>query len=112
MEAERLSAEVTPAKSEDDEKVLPMEEAVDCSQERKRIEQVTAGKKIQALKWKEVLPCVKLEENNTLYESKQEKKSGDTCGISGDAGLRFGAVRGLRNLVKKKLTNSALFRAQ
>ena len=44
MEAERLSAEVTPAKSEDDEKVLPMEEAVDCSQESKRIEEVTAGK--------------------------------------------------------------------
>ena len=28
MEPERLSAEVTPGKSEDDEKVLPMEEAV------------------------------------------------------------------------------------
>ena len=53
MEAERLSAEVTPAKSEDDEKVLPMEEAVDCSQESKRIEEVTAGKKAPSTEMEE-----------------------------------------------------------
>ena len=41
MEAERLSAEVTAAKREDDEKVLPMEKAEGCSQESKRIQDVT-----------------------------------------------------------------------
>ena len=49
MEAERLSAEVTPAKSEDDEKVLSMEEVVDPSQARKRIEEITASEMLQAL---------------------------------------------------------------
>ena len=43
LEAARLSAEVTPAKSEDDKSVLPMDGAVDRSQNRKRSEEVTVG---------------------------------------------------------------------
>ena len=57
------------------------------------------------LNWRKTTAC-------TSQSTTAEKKSGDTGGISGDAGLRLGAVRGLRNLVKEKLTNSALFRAQ
>ena len=37
-----------PAKSEAEEKVLPMEEGVDCSQARKGIEEVTAVKDVQS----------------------------------------------------------------
>ena len=60
MEAERLSAEVTPAKSEDDKKVLPMEEAVDCSLESKIIEDVAAGNDVPSTETEEVFVMCEL----------------------------------------------------
>ena len=44
MKCECLSVEVTPTESEDNEKVLPIEGAVDCSQGSTSIEEDTAGK--------------------------------------------------------------------
>ena len=48
IEAERMFGEVTNAKSEDNERVLPMEEARDCSQKSKDVEEVTAVKDAQS----------------------------------------------------------------
>ena len=86
METERLSAETILVKSEVDEKVLSMEETVDDSQKRKDSKRSHPWKRLKALKWKENLLYVKWVQNSSIAE----KKSGDTCGISRDTGLRFG----------------------
>ena len=85
-----------PAKSEAEGKVVPMEEAIDCSLDNNGIKEATVVKDVQISELEG--SCVMCEFGGRTAGSKSqstiaENKSGDSCGASGNAGLRVGIAR-------------------
>ena len=123
MEAKLLSAEANCrqmatemlAKSEAEGKVVPMKEAVDCSQNNKGIKEATIVKDVQTSEMEGgyVMCEIGGEQQPVRFKAPpQKKKSGDTCRASGKRRTTCRDCKGLGNLTKKKLRNSALSQAQ
>ena len=88
--------EVTNAKSEDNERVLPMEEARDCSQKSKDVEEVTAVKAAQSTEVEGGFVACEIERELPPVRVKappQKRRAVIRVESAANAGLRFGTAR-------------------
>ena len=105
MEAERLSAEAMPVKSEVDEKVLPLEEALDCSQESQGIEDVTAVKAAQRTEMEGgfVMCEITGEQQPVRVKAPPQKRRAVIRWNQRRRRTTLHSSKGLKNLVKEKI---------